>query len=144
MRTTALFVVAAALLVGSVRAQENKPVPKDSRRVAIPGCAKGYIFTTGPRTEDQPRRFDIPEGIHLRMNGPKALMAEIHAHEGSMIEITGLMKKDQFRPDGVGIGGGVRVSPGPPGGGLSAAPAASQNFIDVEAWRALPDGCPSR
>jgi hypothetical protein len=143
MRTTAIIIVAIACLGGLAAAQENKPVPKDSRRVSIPGCTKGYIFTAGPRTEDQPGRFDIPEGIHLRMNGPKKLMAEIKAHEGSTVEITGLMKKEQFRPDGVGIGGGVRVSPGP-AGGLSAGAGASQSFIDVESWRPAGGSCPSR
>ena len=70
---------------------------------------------------------------------------EIKAHEGSMIEITGLMKKGQEQPNGVGIGGGVRVSPGPSGGGgLSPGTGVSQSFIDVESWRQIEGSCPSR
>jgi hypothetical protein len=124
-------------------AQEPKPVPKDSLRGSIPGCTKGYVFTAAARTSDDVRRLDVPEGMHLRMNGPKKLMAEIKAHEGSMIEITGLMKKGQSNPTGINIGGGVRITPGvaPGPGSLSAAPVPS---IDVESWRVVEGNCPSR
>src|SRR5438128_12593868 len=96
MKTCIANLVAVAALFTVVSAQEPKPVPKDSVRVAIPGCTKGYVFTAGPRTLEEPGNFEIREGMHLRMNGPKQLMSEIKAHEGSMIEITGLMKKRQY------------------------------------------------
>src|SRR5262249_6554761 len=99
--TRTLVVAAIALL-----AQETKPVPKDSVRVSIPGCTKGYVFTVGSRSRNEAgSNYDIPEGMHLRMNGPKKLINEIKLHEGSMIQLTGIMKKDQYRTDGVGIGG---------------------------------------
>jgi hypothetical protein len=138
MRTTAVIALAIALLnvsSGPLVAQETKPAPKGSVRVLIPGCTKGYIFTAGPRTEDHPGNVDIPAGLHVRMNGPKTIIAEIKAHEGSMIELTGLMKVGQYNPGGVGIGGGVRMSPGP---------GVTQSFIDVEGWRQIPGNCPSR
>ena len=144
MKTSVAIAVAVALLSGPLAAQEVKRVPKDSVRVSIPGCTKGYVFTAGSRTVDQPGSVNLPEGMHLRMNGPKKVMAEIKAHEGSMIEITGLMKKGQYGPDGVGIGGGVRITPGPAGGGVSGSPNASQTFIDVEGWRPAVGYCPSR
>ena len=147
MNTTAL-VVAAVMLAAPPGAQERKPVPKNSVRVAIPGCSTGYVFTAGRRTEDQPGGSAVPEGMHLRMNGPKQLMAEIKSQEGSRIEITGLMKKGQNGPDGVSIGGGVRISPGPAGAGGGIMPnpgaGASQIMIDVEGWRLVPGDCPSR
>ena len=144
MRTTVVITAAVALLSGPLGAQENKPVPKDSVRVFIPGCTKGFVFTAGRRTQDEPGSVDIPEGTHLRMNGPKSMMAEIKAHQGSMIEITGLMKKGQHKPDGVGIGGGVRITPGPAtGGGLPGDPSVRQMFIDVEGWRPVVGACPS-
>ena len=127
-------------------AQERKPVPKDSVRVFIPGCSKGYMFTAGHPTEDQPGGAAVPEGMHLRMNGPKKMITEIKAHEGSMIEIIGLVKKGQYKPDGVGIGGGVRITPGPAsiGGSVSSNPNVSQILIDVEGWRPVAGNCPSR
>jgi hypothetical protein len=146
MRTTAIIAVTVAVFSGRLTAQESKPVPKDSVRVSVPGCTKGFIFTAARRTQDEPGSVDFPEGMHVRMNGPKKLMAEIKAHEGSMIAITGLMKKGQYKPDGVGIGGGVRVSPGPgpSGGSLPGNSNVNQILIDVEGWRPAVGTCPSR
>lgn len=145
MKTTIFAAVAAAVLSGLLVAQELKPVPKDSMRVTIPGCTKGQVFTAGPRTEDQPARGDVPEGMHFRMNGPKTMMAEIKGHEGSMIEISGLIKRGQRGPDGVGIGG-VRIAPGTasPNGSVVGNPNVMQNMIDVEGWRTILGSCPSR
>lgn len=108
----------------------------------VRGCTKGHVFTAGPRSAEEPTTLDIREGMHLRMNGPKKVMAEIKAHEGSMVEIVGLMRRGQYR-DGVNIGGGVRVSPGAPGGGLSN-PTAGQPQIDVESWRPAAGACRTR
>jgi hypothetical protein len=142
------FALALSIAAPSAQdAQEKKPVPKNSVRVSIPGCSRGYVFTVGPRTVDQPGSVNVPEGMHLRMNGPKDLIKEIKAHEGSMIELTGLMKKSQYDPRGVAIGGGIRVSPGPAPGGSGmgpGAPVSDQPQIDVEGWRPATGDCPAR
>jgi hypothetical protein len=145
MRTTTVVLAILAVLNGRLAAQEKKPVPNDSVRVSIPGCTKGYIFTAGSRTAHEAGSVSVPEGMHFRMNGPKKLIAEIKAQEGSMIEITGITKKGQFNPEGVSIGGGVHLSPGPgiAGGGLGS-PVAGQLGIDVEGWRPIEGHCPSR
>jgi hypothetical protein len=140
MKTCAGAIAIAAALTTAVAGQERKPVPKDSVRVAIAGCTKGYVFTAGPRTLEEPGNFEIREGMHLRMNGPKQLLNDIKAHEGSMIELTGLMKKGQFN-DGVDIGRGVRISPGPSGAGGGMSPVANQIQIDVEGWRQIEGAC---
>ena len=142
-----LVVVAIAIVCSPLlAAQEDKPVPKDSVRVSIPGCARGYIFTTGRRTADQPGSLDIPENLHLRMNGPKKIMGEIKAYEKSRIEITGIMKRDQLLPEGVPLGGGLSIEPGSStrAGGRSTSPTASQLHIDVEGWRLIAGGCSTR
>jgi hypothetical protein len=139
-------VVALALATSSVLgAQETKPVPKGSVRVSIPGCSKGYMFTAGRRTVEAPGSVDVPEGMHLRLNAPKKMMAEIKAHEGSLVEITGLMRKGQYGPSGIGIGG-VRVQPGssPASGTLSVGAPASPVMIDVEGWRPVVGNCSVR
>jgi hypothetical protein len=144
MKFVVSIAVAGAIAL-PIAAQETKPVPKNSIRVSIPGCTKGYIFTAGRRTVDEPGTVSVPEGMHLRMNGPKKMMTDIKAHEGSMIEITGLMKKGQYEQNGVAIGGGVRVAPGGmPNGGVSGPgnPGAGQNQIDVEGWRPITGECP--
>jgi len=140
------FLLVAAASSRPAGAQERKAVPKDSVRVSVPGCSKGYVFTAGRRTEDQPGGSAVPEGMHLRMNGPKKMMAEIKTQEGSRIEITGLMRRGQTGQDGVGVGGGVRITGGPPtaAGGMMPGPGVSQNMIDVEGWRLVPGDCASR
>ena len=142
MRTILALVVAVALS-GRLAAQERKPVPDDSVRVSIPGCTKGYIFTAGRRTVDEPGSVSVPEGMHFRMNGPKKMIAEIKAEEGSMIMLTGVMKKGQYKPDGVAVGGGVRIGPGY-GGGPQGSAVAGQIAIDIEGWRPVEGRCPTR
>jgi hypothetical protein len=144
MKVPIVIAVGIVVLSAFLAAQEEKPVPKDSVRVSIPGCTKGPVFTVGRRTADQPGSVDLPEGMRLRMNGPKKMMAEIKAHEGSMVEITGLMKRGQFGPDGVNIGGVVRITPGPAptGGSTPAPPMTRQILIDVEGWRQAVGSCP--
>jgi hypothetical protein len=63
-----------------------------------------------------------------------------------MIVVTGLMKKGQYKPDGVSIGGGVRITPGPTptNGSLPGSPSGGQILIDVEGWRPIVGDCPSR
>jgi hypothetical protein len=143
---TAIAAVAAVVLTAvslPLRAQDDKPVPKDSVRVSIPGCSKGYMFTAGHPSEDQGATA-VPQGMHLRMNGPKKLTAEIKAQEGSRIEITGLMKKGQDAQQGIALGRGVRIGPGPSGsgGGASIGVGSGPVMIDVEGWRAIFGDCP--
>ena len=150
---TSLIRAAVAVAVGVtsiavLAAQETKPVPKDSVRVYLTGCTKGRVFTAGPRMEDPPSNLELREGTHLRMNGPKKVMEEIKAHEGSMmmVGLTGLMKKGQNAPGGVSIGG-VRIGPAPSSPGPSASigsAAVEQAFIDVEGVRPVAGRCPLR
>jgi hypothetical protein len=146
MKITVVGIVVAAMSIAALSAQETKPVPKDSTRVFIPGCSKGMIFTAGRPVADRTAGSAVPEGMHLRMSGPKAMMKEIKGQEGSRIEITGLMKKGQFGPDGVGVGGGVRITPGPSpsGGSLGPTPGFGQIMIDVEGWRRIGGDCRTR
>ena len=142
----AVAVAIGVTSIGVLAAQEIKPVPKFVR-VYVTGCTKGRVFTAGPRIEDPPSNLEIREGMHLRMNGPKKLLEEIKAHEGSMmVGITGLMKKGQYAPGGVSIGG-VRIAPAPSSPGPSASiggAGVEQPSIDVETVRPVAGRCPSR
>lgn len=141
MPTRLLSALAVSVALASVlAAQDTRPVPRDSVRIFVPGCSKGQVFTAGRRAEDQPAGSSVPPGTHLRMAGPRKLINEIRAREGTRIEITGLIKRGQD------IGGtqlgGVRINGGPPvaGGGMPT-PGAGQLVIDVEGWRPLPGEC---
>lgn len=136
-----------ALLAGPVAAQERKPVPTDSVRVFVAGCAKGYVFTASGRADDRPAGSVVPEGTHLRLSGPKKLIGEIKAREGDRLEIIGLIRKGQVARDGVGIGiGGGRMSGGPPvaSGSIRLGFGAGRIVIDVEGWRRIAGECTVR
>ena len=150
MRTFSVYVLAMLLFQAAgpqektPEGQERKPVPKDSVRVFVPGCSKGYVFTASKPSEDQPGGSPVPEGMHLRMSGPKKLMADIKGQEGSKIEITGIIKRGQYAPGGKPLGGGVSISGGSTGGGIGVGvgtPAANQIVIDVEGWRRIQGEC---
>lgn len=141
------FVIAAAVasaLSGIAFAQE-KPVPKDSARIFVPGCSRNRVFIVGERQEDQPGRTDLEPGTRLRMSGKGALLDEIKKHEGAQIEITGLVRKSDLQQPGVAIGGNVRVSPAmpPSSGSVGRAVNMNQIIIDVEGWRPLVGNCPA-
>ena len=87
MRTATVSIAPVAGLSGPLAAQDPKPVPKDSLRVSIPGCTKDTSSRAG-RMVDEPG--SVSTGRHaFRMNGPKKLMAEIKAQEGTMIALSG-------------------------------------------------------
>jgi hypothetical protein len=145
----AIVFLASVFAITAVAAQEPKPVPKDSVRVYVPGCSRGVVFTARSRPEAAPGT-SLPEGTRLRMNGPKDLMADIKGQEGSMIEITGLVKKGQIVGDGLAVGN-VRIAPGgsgpssPMGGSITGgAGAVGYISVDVEGWRRIPGECPTR
>lgn len=143
MKRHALALMLAAAWSSSFFAQE-KPVPKDSVRFSIAGCARGRVFTVGAHPDHENRAPEIDAGRKLRLEGPKKLLDEIKANERSMLEITGLMKQADVRPPGVGLAGGrIRVAPVEPmGRGVGRDPGIEQSIIDVESWQLLNASCP--
>jgi hypothetical protein len=149
-----LLPVAAALAVlaaGSLAAaQEEKPVPKDSERIAIPGCARGRTFIVAEASEHEPVRSDVAPGRRFRLSGPKKVLDEIKAREGTMVEVTGLVRKASLQgPGGVAIAGGrIRIGGGMPRDPIYADPRRDPMYneavMDVESYRMLSDPCPTR
>lgn len=137
-----LWAVAVAVgLTAGVAGQQpgEKPVPKDSIRITIPGCAKGTAFTVMESPEHESRSSVAP-GRRFRLAGKKEVMKEIKLAEGQMVEITGLIRKGQLDP----TGGRVKITPGPMSGNTSVGsnPNYEQVILDVEGWRPLAGDCP--
>lgn len=147
-RPLAAFIAVASLTTVPF-AQELKPVPNDSVRIFVPGCAVGYIFTALRATEDTPGGAVVPEGTRLRLSGKKALLAEIKAHEGSPVQVTGLIRKGQSLGGGVAIGGArIGGSSRPVAGGTGGyaggiGGGVDRVVIDVEGWKSIPGNCPT-
>ena len=141
------IVIAIVLLAASSSrplAQE-RPVPKDSTRLSISGCANGRVFTVG-RDPEHESSFVIALGTKVRLEGDKKVLAEIKKHEGSMVEVTGLMKQSDVVQPGVGLAGGkVRITPVMPNGRTAGRdPGPPPPVLDVESYRLLNTSCPKR
>ena len=132
----------------TVTAQEEKPVPKDSVRVSIPGCSKGSAFVVTESPEGERQSIEIKAGRRFRLTGKKELLNEIKAREGYMIAVTGIVRRNDLEgPGGVSLGGGrVRIGGGAPvsgsGGDVNRAPQSMNATIDVEGFRPLGEPCP--
>lgn len=146
MKQLAAVVIALAASLSWPSAQE-KPVPKDSMRLSISGCARGRVFTVDRNPEHEFGSTVLEYGTKARLEGPKKVLQEIKARERSMVEITGLIKLSETKPPGVGLAGGrVRIAPASPmgRGGIPHDPGPQPPVIDVESYRLLNASCPSR
>ena len=140
-----LAVIAAAPVSG-----QERPVPKDSTRLSIPGCVEGRTFIVMERARPEPIDADVKPGRRFRLNGKKAVLKDMQSQKFTMIEVTGLVRRSQLTERGVPIAGGrVRIGGGQPqapmgGGGVGQSAYYNEATLDVESWRSLPDSCPAR
>jgi hypothetical protein len=130
-------------------AQEQAKVPKDSTRIAIPGCARDRIFIVADAPNHEPVGTRLEAGRRFRMSGKRELLDDIHRREGTMVEVTGLVRKSDLEgPSGVKLfGGRVRIGGAQPQAPLSDVQRNSQYtevVLDVESYRMLTEPCPSR
>lgn len=115
-------------------------------RLSISGCARGRVFSVARNPEHELRGTELDEGRKLRLEGQKKVLEEIKKHEGSMVEVIGLIRRSDIDPPGVSVAGGrVRIAPGvSPGGAIGRDPGPMQAVLDVESYRLLNSSCPSR
>lgn len=137
----ALFTVLAT----AAAAGQEKPVPSDSSRITIPGCARDRTFVVGQPDGHEIGARGIQPGRRFRLSGPRRVLDDIRKREATMVEITGLVRKsDMAGPGGLRMfGGRVRI-----GGAMPRDPVRdpmyNQVVIDVEGFQLLPDPCPVR
>jgi len=132
----------------TMAAQEEKPVPKDSVRVTIPGCAKGSAFVVMESPEGERTSIEVKTGRRFRLTGKKDLLSEIKKREVNMIEVTGIIRRNDLEgPGGISLGGGrVRIGGQQPVSGsgsvVNQAPQSANAILDVEGFRPLGEPCP--
>jgi hypothetical protein len=144
-----LFLLVVLAAGAWLAAQERDTVPKDSTRLTMRGCAKDRVFTTTAQPEHEPVEVDIPAGRRFRLQGPRQILDDIKRREGSMVQVTGLVRKAALSgPGGVKIfGGRIRI-----GGALPQDPVADPRrdpmynvvVIDVESFQPLLESCETR
>jgi hypothetical protein len=144
--------LAAALATSGalLLAQDERPVPSDSSRITVEGCTRGRTLIVMEREGHEIRSREVAPGRRFRLSGPKHVLSEIEKREGSMVQVTGLVRKADLTGTGgiTGAGGRVRIGGGAPqaqvGSGPSRSIATPDAVLDVEGWNRLPEPCPSR
>jgi hypothetical protein len=145
-----ILLAAVVVISGAaISAQEQAKVPKDSARIAIPGCARDRVFIVAEAPGHEPVGTRLEPGRRFRMSGKRELLDDIRRREGTMVEVTGLVRKaDLDGPSGVRLfGGRVRIGGARPQAPLSDVQRNSQYaevVLDVESYRMLTESCPSR
>jgi hypothetical protein len=138
----ALVSVMLLLAVAHLAAAQERPIPRDSARITIPGCATDRVFIVGEPDGREITATGIQPGRRFRLSGPRHVLDDIKRRNATMVEITGLVRKsDLAGPGGVTfLGGRVRI-----GGALPRDPVRdpmyNQIVIDVEGVQVLPDRC---
>jgi hypothetical protein len=140
-----LVIFAVLLAFASAAAGQERPVPSDSTRITIPGCAKDRLFVVEQAQGHENTATSVAPGRRFRLSGPRNVLDDIRRREATMVEITGLVRKSDISgPGGVTfLGGRVRI-----GGQLPRDPVRdpmyNQIVLDVEGFQVLPDPCPAR
>jgi len=148
MRILLAAVVVAFGTLGAA-AQEQAKVPKDSARIAIPGCARDRVFIVAEAPNHEPVGTRLEPGRRFRLSGKREVLDAIKAREGTMVEVTGLVRKADLEGSG-GVrlfGGRVRIGGAQPQAPLSNVQRNSmyaEVVLDVESYRMLTESCPSR
>jgi hypothetical protein len=142
---TAVIVPGLILLASGAAAAQERPVPNDSSRITIPGCARDRTFVVTQPQGHETSASGIQPGRRFRLSGPRRLLDDIRKREATMVQITGLVRKsDLAGPGGVSIlGGRVRIGGATPRDPVRD-PMYNQIVIDVEGFQLLPDPCPTR
>ena len=141
----ALVSVMLLLAVAHLAAAQERPIPRDSTRITIPGCATDRAFVVDEPSGREITATGIQPGRRFRLSGPRSVLDDIKRREATMVEITGLVRKaDLAGPGGVTLlGGRVRIGGALPRDAVRD-PMYNQIVIDVEGFQVLPDRCQTR
>ena len=112
--------------------------------MTLTGCARKSVFVVHWRDDHEPITSEVAEGRRFRLTGRKDVLNEVKKREGSMVELTGLVRKNAVAsPPGISVGG-VRIGLGSPQQPISdpaRTPDMYQPILDVESYQLLPDAC---
>ncbi|MBI2189044.1 MAG: hypothetical protein HYU37_18250 [Acidobacteria bacterium] len=138
-------VLLLTLPAGAGTAAQERPVPSDSSRITIAGCARDRTFIVAQPEGHETHASPIQSGRRFRLSGPRSVLNDIRTREATMVQITGLVRKSDLAGPGGWrlLGGRVRI-----GGAMPRDPVRdpmyNQTVIDVEGFQLLPDPCPAR
>lgn len=141
----ALAFLIAAVPVAVQEQQEHPKVPKDSVFVVVTGCLKGRVIRASDVRQEDTTAGPIVRGKAFRLAGKKDAMKAVKDSDGSVVQVSGLIKKSALIEPGIKILGG-RVAIGGASNGTapsSAIPDPVQNVLvmDVMNVQAVGGSC---
>ena len=131
-------------------ALRNRPkFPRIPRASPFLGCARDRVFIVADAPNHEPVGTRLEPGRRFRLAGKKDVLEAIRLREGTMVEVTGLVRKSDLE-GGSGVklfGGRVRIGGAQPQAPLSDVQRNStyaEVVLDVESYRLLTESCPAR
>ena len=126
--------------------QERPKVPKDSVELFVTGCLKGRVLAISEvRQTDTTSGPDI-RARSFRLSGKKPVMEDVKREDGHMVDVVGLIRKNDLREPGVKVGNTrIMVGGGSRTSGAPAVPDPADNVpvMDVTSVRARGTSCAS-
>ncbi len=132
---------------------QEKPVDENSARVTLPGCINGRSFIVVEGSEDRPvSGVNIAPGRVFRLAGRRSVIQDIRRREGTAVEITGVVRKNDISGTTQGTpidsAGRIRIGGGPmtqdPTRVTGRDPLGGVPVLDVESFRPINAECPTK
>jgi hypothetical protein len=146
MTALALFLIVVTLPTAT---QEARPaVPAGSVEIGARGCLRGRVFTATPRVANDGSTPIGPDvaGRNFRLAGPRAVMDQVTWYNGSLVEVSGLVREAELnRPvpgarPGISVGNPPRVDPVRKT--VRTTPTGGLPIMDLGSVRLVSNTCP--
>ena len=143
MTALAMFFV---LFLLPVQTQEARSVPAGSVEVGARGCLSGRVFTAIPRAEKDGATGPDVSGRNFRLTGSRAVMDKVSWFNGSLVEVSGLVREAELnRPvpgarPGTSVGNPPRIDPTRTT--VRTTPTGGLPIMDVGSVRLESNICP--
>lgn len=143
MTALALFLALFAL---PAQAQEARPVPAGSVEVGARGCLRGRVFTAVPRTDKDGSVGPDVSGRSFRLAGSRGLMDQVTWYNGSLVDVTGVVREAELNRPVPGARPGTSVG-NPPRTDIARktvrnTPTGGLPIMDLRAVRLVSNTCP--
>lgn len=137
-----------ALFTLPAQAQDARPVPAGSVEIGARGCLQGRVFTAVPRTEKDGAVGPDVSGRSFRLAGSRALLDQVTWYNGSLVQVTGVVREAELnRPvpgarPGTSVGNPPRLDPTRTN--VRTTPTGGLPVMDLRSVRLVSNTCPTQ
>lgn len=122
------------------------PAPAGSVAIGAQGCLRGRVFTATPRTDKDGAVGPDVSGRNFRLAGSRAVMDQVTWYNGSLVEVSGLVREAELnRPvpgarPGTSVGNPPRLDPTRTN--VRNTPTGGLPMMDLKSVRLVSNTCP--